>query len=364
MTKLPPAKKLKPKRKLLCEYPHLVEEWHPTKNGKRKPKEFSYGSTKKMWWKCLACQHEWMARVNNRTSGRGCSQCSRVNESNKLSKFGSPRILKEWMVEKNLPLTIDKVAKTSKKKVWWKCLNCKHEWKTRINDRFVGKGCPACANKVTTTENCFKSNATKKLLDEWDIEKNLPLRPMDVVGGSTKKVWWKCQTCFFSWETQVRYRSKDGRGCPKCRFSKMEKKVEEYLSEFHPELSVKPQEIITYNRSSERTYTDFTITFEGGERLIIETDGIQHFIQNTYYNRKQGFDALEKLVKRDKKQDAYCLKRGDHVLRIPYSVKLDEFPGHLEKAIKRRKIQNEPTLIHVHPKVYTERDLKFEIRKL
>jgi hypothetical protein len=25
-------------------HPHLIEEWHPTKNGDRKPEEFTYGS--------------------------------------------------------------------------------------------------------------------------------------------------------------------------------------------------------------------------------------------------------------------------------------------------------------------------------
>ena len=36
----------------LSTYPHLVKEWHPTKNGEFNPKDFTHGSHTKVWWKC------------------------------------------------------------------------------------------------------------------------------------------------------------------------------------------------------------------------------------------------------------------------------------------------------------------------
>ena len=36
----------------LTSYPHLVKEWHPTKNGELTPNDFTYGSNKKVWWRC------------------------------------------------------------------------------------------------------------------------------------------------------------------------------------------------------------------------------------------------------------------------------------------------------------------------
>ena len=36
----------------LSSYPHLVKEWHPTKNGDLKPSEVTKGSDKKVWWLC------------------------------------------------------------------------------------------------------------------------------------------------------------------------------------------------------------------------------------------------------------------------------------------------------------------------
>ena len=36
-------------KKLLSSYPHLVKEWHPTKNGELTPNDFTHGSGKKVW---------------------------------------------------------------------------------------------------------------------------------------------------------------------------------------------------------------------------------------------------------------------------------------------------------------------------
>ena len=36
----------------LSSYPHLVKEWHPTKNGELTPDDFTHGTHKKVWWLC------------------------------------------------------------------------------------------------------------------------------------------------------------------------------------------------------------------------------------------------------------------------------------------------------------------------
>ena len=39
-------------KKNLLDYPNLVKEFHPTKNGDLKPENVSYGSGKLIWWIC------------------------------------------------------------------------------------------------------------------------------------------------------------------------------------------------------------------------------------------------------------------------------------------------------------------------
>jgi hypothetical protein len=64
----------RPKGKSLAEVnPKLAKQWHPTKNGDLTSKDVSFGSTKKVWWKCdKGSDHEWMSTPNSRSKGTGC----------------------------------------------------------------------------------------------------------------------------------------------------------------------------------------------------------------------------------------------------------------------------------------------------
>ena len=58
--------------------PLLSKQWHPTKNGDLTPYDFTYGSGKKVWWKCpKGDDHEWKAIIANRSRrGDSCIFCS------------------------------------------------------------------------------------------------------------------------------------------------------------------------------------------------------------------------------------------------------------------------------------------------
>ncbi len=55
-------------------YPTVAAEWHPTKNGDKKPEMFSGKSGFRAWWKCKY-EHEWQATIHDRSSGTGCPYC-------------------------------------------------------------------------------------------------------------------------------------------------------------------------------------------------------------------------------------------------------------------------------------------------
>ena len=57
---------LQSSKKYLSDYPLLVAEWHPTKNGNLAPDDYQHKSGKKVWWKC-EYGHEWDA-----TQNKGC----------------------------------------------------------------------------------------------------------------------------------------------------------------------------------------------------------------------------------------------------------------------------------------------------
>jgi len=135
--------------------PNLAKEWHPNKNSDLTPFNVKTGSSRKVWWSCPKCGHEWSATVSNRTSGRGCPKCkgARISKTKSTPDPGKtlldmyPDLVKEWHPNKNGDLTPNMVGAGSRRKVWWLCPNCGHEWESRLDHRSKGVGCPICARK-------------------------------------------------------------------------------------------------------------------------------------------------------------------------------------------------------------------------
>ncbi|SCX09669.1 Probable Zinc-ribbon domain-containing protein [Lachnospiraceae bacterium YSD2013] len=55
-------------------YPDIAAEWHPTKNGDKKPSMYSPKNGYRAWWQCKY-NHEWQATIHDRSSGTGCPIC-------------------------------------------------------------------------------------------------------------------------------------------------------------------------------------------------------------------------------------------------------------------------------------------------
>lgn len=123
-------------------------------------------------------------------------------------------LVKEWDNKRNFPKKPSDYRKYSNKKAFWIC-NKGHSYEARIDSRMSGTGCPYCSNKKALKgyNDLFTSNP--ELKDEWDFAKNIGVNPEQLTYGSSKKVWWKCSTCDYSWKTKVFERTK-GKGCPCC----------------------------------------------------------------------------------------------------------------------------------------------------
>ena len=137
--------------------PEIASDWHPTKNGDLRPSDFTYGSKKKVWW-LGKCGHEWEAQINNRCRERGCPVCMGrlvVKGFNDLVTV-RPDIASDWHPFKNEGSTPDQFTEHSNKVVWW-LGKCGHEWKTDIESRSYGSGCPVCKieNSVSFNEKAI-----------------------------------------------------------------------------------------------------------------------------------------------------------------------------------------------------------------
>jgi len=208
-------------------FPKVASEWHPTRNGDLRSQDLVAGSGKRVWWKCpVADDHEWEGSVISRTGGKpekerskGCPFCS----GNRLSTTNSvqglfPEVAAQWHPTKNGDLTPSDVVAGTHKRLWWKCdIAEDHEWQAVAKERtFAGRGCPFCDGKRVSTSNSLASVAPD-LAAQWHPTKNGDLKPDEVVAGSAKKAWWKCDVADdHEWRVTPGSRIGYETGCPAC----------------------------------------------------------------------------------------------------------------------------------------------------
>lgn len=265
------------KTDLKSTFPDLAKEWHPTKNGKLKPEDVTYGSNKKVWWKCKK-NHEWETAVCNRTSlNRACPFCS----ASKQTSFPEQAIL--YYIKKAYKDAENRYSiNNSEIDIFIPSLNIGIEYdgayyhrdkyekdcekNKELNDsgieviRIREEPLPVTTgaiNIIRTEINEIKSldkvileicgylsiqNADidvvrdenrilkmyysakeeksfiykhPELLKEWDYKENGDIDPKMFSSGSSKKVWWKCSECNHKWSTSISHRC-NGKGCPQC----------------------------------------------------------------------------------------------------------------------------------------------------
>lgn len=202
------------KNSLAKIHPELVEEWS-SRNYPLIPGQISYGSNKKVWWRCQA-GHRWEARISDRSYGSGCPYCTGkvlLKDFNDLATRQQD-LVREWS-EKNMPLTPDKVTEKSRQNVWWECSECGYEWKSVIWSRVKGCSCPACADRVVLAGYNDLATTNRELVEEWDDEKNTEIRPEQISGKSMRIVWWKCPHGH-RWRAKIAERTCGEKSCSVC----------------------------------------------------------------------------------------------------------------------------------------------------
>ena len=208
---------------LLTTHPQLAKEWHPELNDQLSPADVTFGSNRKVWWKCSkGDDHEWKASISNRARlGRGCAVCAgrKVVGSNCLSTT-HPDLILEWHPTKNNTLNPRDFVGGSNTKVWWKCdEGDDHEWQTKISNRAISnRSCPVCSGKKVVYSNSLK-NVYPQLANELHPQKNGNLTADKIYAGGKKLYWWKCDKGDdHEWEADIPHRVRESKpgGCPVC----------------------------------------------------------------------------------------------------------------------------------------------------
>ena len=128
-----------------------------------------------------------------------------------------PELVAQWHPSKNGGFTPDQVSYGSDKQAWWICPEGPdHEWRTKVQERTHGQGCPFCAGKRISVTNALTS-LFHDVAIQWHPTKNGDLTPDKIAGASSKKVWWQCPNDGeHEWQATVANRTYSESGCPYC----------------------------------------------------------------------------------------------------------------------------------------------------
>lgn len=229
---------------LSVTHKEIAKEFHPTKNGNFTADDFTYGSTERVWWKCVKNEEHppWKTNILSRTICKsGCPYCAGKKAWKKYNlKVLFPELMKEWLTEKNPGLWPSELLPMSGK-VWWQCSkNKKHQWQTSISSRtFNGSGCPFCSGNQSCNSNSLAA-LLPDLAKQWEAQLNGSLTPADVTLGSNKFVWWKCPAGpdhIFQTLVKLRVTAFEAgtSGCPYCH--SLKPSVTNRLSVLFPEVA-------------------------------------------------------------------------------------------------------------------------------
>ena len=212
------AKQVVKSNSLATTHPNLAKEWHLTKNGDLTPNDVTYGSDKKIWWKCdKGDDHEWITTVSHRSRGRRCPVCSgdKLVKSNCLATT-HPKIANQWHPTKNGELTPNDVSYGSNKDIWWKCdKGDDHEWRAKVSKRSGVENCTICSGRKLAKSNSL-ATTHPDIANQWHPTLNHPITPNQTTKGRTDYYWWKCDKGEdHIWEASPNNRTR-GKGCPIC----------------------------------------------------------------------------------------------------------------------------------------------------
>lgn len=299
--------------KLKDLYPDLFNEIDQDKNKSEGVivDNITYGSGKKIWWKCHNCQSSYEATPKLRTRRRdGCSYCRglKVNHTNSLA-VKNPSLAKEYHRSKNLK-SIHEVTEGSREKVWW-VGKCGHEWEARISRRKQGDGCPYCCSNPKTLKDYNDIRTTHPVIASWIKE---PHYSTTLSIGSTKKIDWVCPTC----QNIISKKSPDlvgrrGLSCRQCGdgFSVGEKMVYNILKSMQENFETEK----TFIWSQGKRY-DFYLA---EKNIIIEVHGGQHYFQKGFSKlggrtllQEQENDAIKKDLARQNGIEHYIIIDARH----------------------------------------------------
>lgn len=278
---------------------------------------------------------EFYQRADAHLNGQGCPKCGN-NKKGKTLIIPYDDILKRFENIHNKKYDYSNVDyKDTLTKI---CIIC-HEkdgngvehgefWQTPEH-HLTGRGCPKCADNIKLTTDEWIRRAIKVHGDRYDYSKTI------YINAKTKV----CITCKKHGDFFINaHNHLMGRGCPKCKNSKLEIKVEKILDNLNIHYTKQKTFGWLMNPNTNRKLIlDFYLP---DYNIAIECQGLQHFASCINFS---GDDGFEKNKYRDKLKFDLCC---DNNIKVLYFTDV-RGKGRIPKEYYSDIIRTEKKLVNI-----------------
>ena len=255
---------------------------------------------------------EFLQIPKDHMKGRGCWKCGTKNRGYKvIEKFSEEFIQKSKKIHNNKYIYSSAVYNGANQKIEIICPIHGSFWQT-VSDHLSGYGCSLCAN-----EN--RSLSQRKTLDEFirqvnEIHQNKFDYSKSVYINDTKKIEIICTTHGSFWQSPNAHIR--GQGCPKCKTSKGENIIREWL--IANKIDFEEQKRFEGCKYKKPLPFDFWLP---KYNICIEFDGQQHYkVINRSKNQLKNLQAYISIGINDIIKTTYCIEKGIPLIRIPFST--------------------------------------------
>ena len=214
--------------------------------------------------------------------------------------------VRNLLEKKKTIVLLDTPTRIRTQKVNWECLKCKKTFQRTLEDFLKNQRCPWCEGhfqKMTIEQikekvyDIFKDEYSV-LSDSYNPDKSVKIRV-------------RHNKCNFIWDVSA-YTIIRGHGCPKCKQSLGERKVESFLNKYN--ILFSPQYCFKDFEEVKNYKYDFYIE-NNNNKYVIEYNGRQHYYPIDFFGGEQAF---KKQQERDKIKKEFCEKNNISYIEIPY----------------------------------------------